>query len=103
MRLADGDGRENRGRRVDSGLEEVAPCSVEFVGFPHGPWFSSKPHPRSSRRRDHPGDGAGGGNPDERLAPGCSELNLPETLDNCERKYLLTTVLPKLYRRTVGG
>ena len=32
-----------------------------------------------------------------------AHLKHSEPLHNCDPKYLLTTVLPKLYRKTVGG
>ena len=43
------------------------------------------------------------GTPDQPSSLSSAELNLAEILDNCVSKYLLTTVLPKLYRTTVGG
>jgi hypothetical protein len=95
MRLVQGDGRQNRGRRIYGSLQKMAPRAIELIWFPHARWFTPKVVQGSSRQQQDPCVLS--------ASVGRADPKVPEPFGKCDPKYLLTTVIPKLYRKTVGG
>ena len=95
MRLVQGDGRQNRGRRIYGSLQKMAPRAIELIWFPHACRFTPKVVQGSSRQQQDPCTHS--------ASVGRADPKVSEPLVNCDPKYLLTTVIPKLYRKTVGG
>jgi hypothetical protein len=73
----------------------MAPRAIELIWFPHARWFTPKVVQGSSRQQQDPCTHS--------ASVGRGDPKVSEPLVNCDPKYLLTTVIPKLYRKTVGG